>query len=123
MKLHSDTHSGHFAVTAYDKGYVQIGARKLTRSVLLMPDKLDPAWGPESSEDLAGEHLAPLAALSVDVLLLGTGSRQRFPRPELLRPLIESGRSIEVMDTGAACRTYNILVAEGRTVAAALIVE
>jgi len=123
MKLHSDTHSGHFAVTAYDKGYVQVGSRKLTRSLLLLPKSLDPAWGPESGQELSSEHLAPLAALAVDVLLLGTGSRQRFPRPELLRPLIESGRSIEVMDTGAACRTYNILVAEGRTVAAALIVE
>lgn len=123
MKLHSDTHSGHLAVTAYDKGYVQVGSRKLTRSLLLMPESLDPAWGPDAADGLASEHLAPLAALAVDVLLLGTGSRQRFPRPELLRPLIEAGRSIEVMDTGAACRTYNILVAEGRTVAAALIVE
>ncbi|MRR56858.1 MAG: hypothetical protein EG824_01400 [Deltaproteobacteria bacterium] len=123
MKLHSDTRSGLFAVTAYDKGYVQVGSRKFARSLLLMPENIDPTWGPEPTEALAAGHLAPLAALAVDVLLLGTGSRQHFPRPELLRPLIEAGRSIEVMDTGAACRTYNILVAEGRTVAAALIVE
>jgi uncharacterized protein len=123
MKLHTDTNSGNFAVTAYDKGYVQVGARKLTHSLLLMANSIDPTWGPESAEVLCGEHLTPLVDLKVDVLLLGTGSRQRFPRPELLRPLIEAGRSIEVMDTGAACRTYNILVAEGRTVAAALIVE
>lgn len=123
MKLHSDNTSGHFAVTAYDKGYVQVGSRKLTRSLLLMPKSVDPAWGPEPGQELAGEHLVPLAALGVDILLLGTGSRQHFPRPELLRPLIEAGRSIDVMDTGAACRTYNILVAEGRSVAAALIVE
>jgi uncharacterized protein len=57
------------------------------------------------------------------VQLLGTGRRQRFPPAALLRPLIEAGRSVEIMDTGAACRTYNILLAEGRAVAAALIVE
>ena len=72
---------------------------------------------------LATEHLTQLAAFSCDVLLLGTGLRQRFPSPALLRPLIESGRGFEIMDTAAACRTYNILVGEGRIVLAALIVE
>ena len=62
-------------------------------------------------------------ALPCDVTLLGTGARQRFPAPALLRPLIEAGRGVEVMDTHAACRTYNVLVAEGRTVVAALIIE
>jgi uncharacterized protein len=75
------------------------------------------------SAALTAEHLAQLTAFPCDVLLLGTGRRQRFPAPALLRPLIESGRGYEIMDTAAACRTYNILVAEGRIVLAALIIE
>ena len=88
-----------------------------------MPEQLDEQWGPNSFAALTETHLADLLTLPCDVLLLGTGNRQRFPSPALLRPLIEAGRPIEVMDTPAACRTYNILVAEGRAVAAALIIE
>lgn len=88
-----------------------------------MPNRIDETWGPATFAELDQDTLARLAELACDVLLLGTGSRQRFPSPLLLRPLIEAGRNLEVMDTPAACRTYNILVAEGRTVAAALIIE
>lgn len=88
-----------------------------------MPDRIDAEWGPADFESLAHRHLEPLVTLACDVLLLGTGLKQHFPPASLLRPLIEAGRSIEIMDTRAACRTYNILVAEGRVVAAALIVE
>jgi len=88
-----------------------------------MPEHMDENWGPAAFALLEAIHLAPLAVLGCDVLLLGTGTRQHFPSTTLLRPLIEAGRPIEIMDTQAACRTYNILVAEGRLVAAALIVE
>lgn len=100
-----------------------VGGRVLRRSLLLLPDRVDANWGPETFAALEPGHLAPLVELACDVLLLGTGTRQRFPAPATLRPLIEAGRGIEVMDTPAACRTYNILVAEGRSVAAALIIE
>jgi uncharacterized protein len=76
-----------------------------------------------AGEPLTAEHLSALAGFRGDVLVLGTGARQRFPSPQLLRPLVEAGIGIEIMDTPAACRTYNILVGEGRAVAAALIVE
>ena len=82
-----------------------------------------PTGGRRAPTALTEAHLASLAALTGTVLLLGTGVRQRFPAPPLLRPLVAAGIGVEVMDTGAACRTYNILVAEGRAVAAALIVE
>lgn len=123
LKLHADTRNAQHTVTAYGQDYVAVNGRILRRSLLLLPDSIDETWGPDSFAALAQEHLAPLVPLSSDVLLLGTGMRQRFPPPALLRPLIEAGRSIEIMDTPAACRTYNILVAEGRRVAAALIVE
>lgn len=123
MKLHADPRSAHHVVTAYGPGHVAVDGRTHGRSLLLLPDRIDAEWGPDRYAELAEAHIAQLAALACDILLLGTGTRQRFPAPALLRPLIEAGRGIEVMDTSAACRTYNILVAEGRAVAAALIVE
>ncbi len=123
MKLLADTRIASHAITACGPGYVAVGGRTLHRSLLLAPDLLDASWGPARFAELAEGHIAPLATLPCDVLLLGTGSRQRFPPPALLRALHEVGRGVEIMDTGAACRTYNILLAEGRAVAAALILD
>lgn len=123
LKLHATPLRNSLVVTAYGDDYVAINGRKLQRSLLLLPDRIDEDWGPTRFAALAQAHLAPLAALGCDVLLLGTGLKQHFPLASLLRPLIEAGRSIEIMDTQAACRTYNILLAEGRRVAAALILE
>lgn len=123
MKLHADPRNAQHAVKACGPDHVTVGGRVLRRSLLLLPDRVDANWGPETFAALEPGHLVPLVELACDVLLLGTGTRQRFPAPATLRPLIEAGRGIEVMDTPAACRTYNILVAEGRSVAAALIIE
>lgn len=123
MKLYADTNSTLHTVTAYGVDYVAINGRTLQRSLLLLPDRLEEDWGPDDFPSLEARHLVRLAELAVDVVLLGTGQKQRFPSPSLLRPLIEAGCPVEVMDTAAACRTYNILAAEGRTVVAALIIE
>jgi uncharacterized protein len=123
MKLYADSRSTFHVVTALGPGFVAVDAQRYQRSLLLQPDRIDAAWGPDDIAALTAEHLAPLAAIGCDVLLLGTGERQRFPGPAVLRPLIDARVPVEVMDTPAACRTYNILVAEGRSVAAALIIE
>lgn len=123
MKLFADPRSARHAITAYGADHVAVNGRILQRSLLLMPELCDEAWGPDTFAALTPAHLESLATLACDVLLLGTGSRQHFPAPVLLRPLIEAGRPVEIMDTPAACRTYNILLAEGRIVAAALIIE
>jgi len=123
VKLLADPRTTYLAVTAYGDDHVAINGRALRRSLLLLPDRIDELWGPAENATLTIEHLAALATLTCDVLLLGTGVKQRFPPPAQLRPLIEAGRAIEVMNTQAACRTYNILVAEGRIVAAALIID
>lgn len=123
VKLHADPRSTRLAVTAYGDDHVAVNGRILRRSFLLLPERIDESWGPADYASLTAEHLAALVAVPCDVLLLGTGRRQRFPPPALLRPLIEAGRSVEIMDTQAACRTYNILMAEGRLVGAALVVE
>ncbi len=127
MKLHLTAANGHFTVTGHAPGRIDINGRRHQRSLLIMPDRVDADWGPGPTEALAAEHLADLAVrpgmVAGKVLLLGTGSRQRFPPASWLKPLIDLGIGVEVMDTGAACRTYNVLMAEGRDICAALVVE
>lgn len=123
MKLHSIAARQEHVVAGYGPGWIDVGGRRFERSLLLRPGIIDPDWGPAPGEALAAAHLTALAGLAGTVVLLGTGLRQRFPETAWLRPLREAGIGIEIMDTGAACRTYNILVAEGRDVAAALVIE
>lgn len=123
MKLNSTTPDGLNSITAYGPGYIAVNGRSLTQSFLLTPGSLIENWGPLSIDALSEDALQAVAALNCPIVLLGTGLRQRFPGPSVLRPLIERGIGVEVMDSFAACRTYNILMAEGRAVAAALIVE
>lgn len=123
MKLHApDTH-GQLSITAYDAEHIAVNGRRLTRSFLLTPQRLIENWAPVSIESLTEADIEAIAALESPIVLLGTGKRQRFPAVALLRPLIERQIGVEVMDSFAACRTFNILMAEGRVVAAALILE
>lgn len=110
-------------VTAHGAGYVAINGERYERSLIVAPERIETDWGPPTPDALTQEDFLRLAAFECDVLLLGTGRRQRFPARPLLEPLRSRGRVVEIMDTPAACRTYNILLAEGRAVAAALIIE
>ncbi len=121
MKIQFDKAVGQNAFTAYGDGYVSVNAVRHTRNILVLPDRLVPEWTQADFATLTRADFEYLAALDNCILLLGTGAQLRFPAPELLRPLREAGRSLEVMDTPAACRTYNLLVNEGRRVAAALL--
>lgn len=123
MKLHASVTAGLMTITAYDDGYVAVNGHRLSSSFLLTPRQVIESWPPASVDTLTENDVAAILALGAPVVLLGTGARQRFPAPALLRPLIERRIGVEVMDTRAACRTYNILMAEGRDVAAALILE
>jgi len=123
MKLHSSVTAGLLAITAYDAGHIAVNGRALTRSFLLTPQRLIENWPPASFDSMTEADLKAVADLDCPIVLLGTGPRQRFPAPVLLRPLIERRIGVEVMDSHAACRTYNVLMAEGREVAAALIIE
>ncbi len=122
MKLHASVTTGLMSITAYDAGFIAVNGRPLTRSFLLTPRHLIEDWAPESFEALAESDFSAIANLGAPIVLLGTGARQRFPAPGLLRPLLARRVGVEVMDTHAACRTYNILMAEGRDVAAALLI-
>ena len=122
MKLQLEQPAGTNLVRAYGPGQLRIGDRTHTSSVIVTATALIAPWRPASAQDLSPLDFEPLLGLAPEVVLLGTGARQQFPRAELLRILHQQRIGIEVMDTSAACRTYNVLVTEGRNVAAALIV-
>ena len=122
MKLHASGPSGVNTITAYGEGYVVVNGERRASSVVVLPDRIE-QWDVAAFESLAAEDFAFLKNLGVEIILLGTGKRQRFPHPRLTAALAQAGIGLEVMDVQAACRTYNILVAEERKVAAALLLE
>jgi uncharacterized protein len=102
---------------------IRVQDHVIRSSVILSAEKIVFDWPPQSAHVLAAEHLQAALALDPEVILLGTGEKQVFLEPNVLAPAYHAGVGIEIMTTPAACRTYNILVQEGRRVAAALIVE
>ena len=123
MKLQSDPHSGANTITGYGDGYVEINQIPYNHAVLLSSDGAISAWPVALFDGLKESDFAQMVDLKPELILIGTGSRQRFPKPELLKSLILAKIGFEIMDSQAACRTYNILVGEGRQVLLALIVE
>ena len=121
MKLHLSNISGSNAFTGYGEGYVMVNRQRYERNLVVLPDRIVTDWRPAGFDQLGAEDFARLAELAPEIVLLGTGSRLRFPRPELTRALYEARIGLEVMDIQAACRTYNILAAEERKVVAALL--
>lgn len=123
MKLHLERARHLNTFTGYGSGYVLVNDRRIEKSVVVLPDRIIDDWSARTFETLEPGHFATLASLAREIVLLGTGTQLRFPRPEILRPLIDAGVGVEVMDVQAACRTYNILLSEERKVAAALLLE
>jgi len=123
MKLHPDQAIGQNIVTSYGEGYIDVNGLRHTSSLLLLAQNVETDWCGADFAELTEADFAKLAQLEVDVLLLGTGRRQRFPEPSRLRPLMAARIGYEVMDSAAAARTFNILIGEGRQVAALLIIE
>ena len=121
MKLHLAQSGAANLITAYGEGYVDINKQRHERSLVVMPGSLWTDWPASTFESLSAADLLSLADLEQEIILLGTGKKLRFPRADLLRPLQQAGVGLEIMDLPAACRTYNILVAEERKVAAALL--
>jgi uncharacterized protein len=123
LKLHLESASALNTFTGYGEGYVMVNRRRIEKSVVVLPDRILEDWPARRFDELAAEHFERLADLGREIVLLGTGGRLRFPRAEILAPLVRAGVGVEVMDLQAACRTYNILLAEERKVAAALLFE
>jgi uncharacterized protein len=123
LKLQSDPHSGANTITGYGDGYVEINKIPYAHAVLLSSDGAISNWSAQTFDNLEASHFSQMVDLKPELVLIGTGSRQRFPKPELLKALVQAKIGFEIMNSQAACRTYNILVGEGRQVVLALIVE
>lgn len=123
MKLHATSTQHYQTVTAYDDAGAEINLSRYTNSILVLPEMAPVIWPVTQFDQLAASHFDLINALVPDVVILGTGSRQRFVHPRLTASLTKRQIGVECMDNKAACRTYNILMAEGRKVALALIFE
>jgi uncharacterized protein len=121
LALHLNTNTDRYLFTGHGEGYVAINGKRYQQPVVVMAGEVRTDWKATDFASLDAAHFDYFLELKPEVLLLGTGARQQFARPELYRKLIRAGIGIEFMDTPAACRTYNILVAEDRKVAAALL--
>ena len=121
MKIERDQPGGRNTFTGYGEGYVEVGGKRYHESLVVSADRIVAAWPAKSVDELSADHMAAIVELSPEIVLLGTGPVFHFAPPALLAPLYKAGVGVEVMDTPAACRTYNILLGEGRNVVAALI--
>ncbi len=122
MKFQPDRSSAQ-TIRGYGPGWIAIDADRIEHSVVIGASGLRQAWDCTRFEDLTAAHFETLASLEAEVIVFGSGLRNRFPPPAWLRPLMARRLGLETMDTQAACRTYNILAGEGRNVVAALLLE
>lgn len=123
MKLHLANTAGINMFTAYDDDYVAVNHEKHLKNLILLPESIIHEWSIATIDTLSAADMQKLLDLGTEIILLGTGKRLRFPSGALLRPFAPAGIGLEIMDLRAACRTYNILAAEGRKVAAALLFD
>ena len=121
MKLHLAQTPNQNVITGYGSGYVLINGQRHDNNLIVTAKIIIPNWLAISESELDESDLAPVIELVPQIVLIGSGGRIRFPKPAALKGLIAAKIGYEVMDTYAACRTYNILLEEGRNVAAALM--
>lgn len=122
MKIQPDISSAQ-SIQSYGPGWVQVAGEKIMHSVVIGSGGEQLNWNCKQFEDLQASHFEQLAQLQPELVVFGSGARQRFVSAGLTRALIERQIGLETMDTPAACRTYNILVGEGRRVAVALLMQ
>ena len=122
MKLHASGPATYNTITGYGDDWVQVNNQRHQSSLIVMAQTVLP-WSAEAFSALQEEHFRSVMDLAPEIVLLGTGPVQRFPHPRLTAALTKAGIGVEVMDLKAACRTYNILAAEERKVAAALLLR
>lgn len=121
MKLHLTTAENNNLITACDVSFIEVNKQRYTQNLIVMPQSLIHDWQATSFAGLNNEHFRQISDLNPEVVLLGTGATHLFLHPKHYQFLTDKGIALECMTTAAACRTYNILMSEGRTVAAALL--
>ena len=122
MELQQDKGLGPF-IAAYEPGELRVDQQVYQNSILVHAEKQVHLWHPLDLAHLQQQDFQDIIALQPSLVLLGTGKTLDFPEPTLLAPLYDAQLAVEVMDTAAACRTYNVLMAEGRDVLAALLLD
>ena len=123
MKFQLDHPAGLNLFSSHGNGYVAVNGQRFERSLIVTPAQVIEQQLPATLAALATAHFEFLRGLNPEIVLLGTGATLRFPSPALGRCLAAARIGLEVMDSSAACRTYNILVAEGRNVVAAVLIS
>lgn len=123
MKFAEDHNSSNYKISAYDEQSISINGLPHMQSLVISPMELLSTWEPATYEELSEPHLDAIYAMKPEIIILGTGLKQRFPPPEILRRLAKEQIGYEIMDTQAACRTFNILMAEDRTVVAGMFFD
>lgn len=122
MSLTLDENRATYQIRAYEPGCIKVNEQSYNCSIIIAPEKLIDTWPPQKISELTSAHLAPILAVHPSIFILGTGATLQFPKTAIYGDLINAGIGVEVMDTRAACRTYNLLTAENRDVIAALII-
>jgi uncharacterized protein len=120
MKFSEEHDNRQYIITGYDHQSIRINDRGFNQGFILTSAHFNPDWEPQVYADLEVSHLDDIFALQPELILLGTGKKQIFPAKDIYLALVRSGIGFEVMNTQAACRTFNILTADDRNVAAAL---
>jgi uncharacterized protein len=122
VKLHASGPATYNTITGYGDDWVQVNNQRYQSSLIVMADQVR-EWVAADFSSLSPSSFHIMEELKPEIVLLGTGPTQRFPHPRLTAALAKAGIGVEVMDLKAACRTYNILAAEARKVAAALLLR
>ncbi len=123
MQFNLDSNFGKYQINSYQPGVITINKIEYKTSVIITPDQLITNWPPQQLSELSAQHLKKLIELNPQIVILGTGEKHSFISQQMMLPFLQQGIGFEVMNTEAACRTYNVLLAEGRNIVAALLVK
>jgi len=123
MELQLDNHSPGHCVRSFTNNTAVIGEVRYTASLIVTPEQVVSDWPPQHPDQLTIDDFGVILALEPELILVGTGNTLQFPDSETLKGVIRAGIGIDFMDSRAVCRTYNILAAEGRHVAAGIIID
>ncbi len=123
MQISQEFGHASYVIRGYDEGKVVVNNTEYKRSLIIMPESLHADWEPQTLDELNESHLEFISDLQPEVVIFGTGLRQRFPNVPVQAFFMKQSIGIEFMNTAAACRTYNILMSEGRNVVCALFLR
>ncbi len=122
MKLHLTTAENNYLITGYSDNFIAVNKQQYAQNLIVLADKLILDWSATDFASLNAANFDVLIDLQPEVVLLGTGAKHQFLHPKIVQKLTQNNIPLECMTTAAACRTYNILMTEGRKVAAALLI-